>query len=314
VWVPLWLEQVRQDIRYALRSFRRTPGFTTVAVLTLAVGIGATTAVFSVVQLRLRAGRLPADEDLSAATQSITVNDEFVRVFLRGVEPVGTNVGVILSQGVDANVVGVVGNVLKDGLATMPQPEVYIVPAHRYNIRSEVNVIMRTAADPMQTGPVVRDLVHELRGDAAVDGVTPLASLVSESVARERLATTMAVAFALVALGLAAIGLYGLLSYAVCTPTHEIGIRTALGANRRQIAGLVVREGMAVAGVGLCIGLATAVLVARLVEGLLFGIEALDPVSFTLAPALFGLMALAACLLPAWRAAGIDPLPALRSE
>ena len=265
-------------------------------------------------RLRLRAGRQLSNADMSAAAQSIVVNDEFVRTFLGGREPVGVNVGVILTRGVNAEIVGVVGNVLKDGLNTAPVPEVFIVPAHRYAIRGEVYLVLRTATDPAAVAEPVRRIVHELRREAAVENVSTLASQVSASVANERLATTTVTEFASVALILAGIGLYGVLSYGVSARTREIGVRAALGASRRRIVALVVRDGMTAAGVGLVVGLVVAAGVARLMERLLFGIEPLDPVSFLLALLLLGAVGVVACALPAIRAARIDPAQALRSD
>lgn len=265
-------------------------------------------------RLRLRAGRLLSDIDMRSATQSIVVNDEFVRVFLGDREPVGANVGVILTRGVSAQVVGVVRNVLKDGLDTAPLPEVYIVPAHRYVIRGEINLVLRTATEPISVAASVRSIVHELRAEAAIENVATLATQVSASVANERFATTTVTVFASLAVILAGIGLYGVLSYGVSARTREIGVRAALGANRRRIVSLVVRDGMVVAGIGLAVGLLVAAGVAKLMEHMLFGIEPLDPVSFLLAPFLLTVVALVACVIPAMRAARIDPAQALRAD
>ena len=120
--------------------------------------------------------------------------------------------------------------------------------------------------------------------------------------------------FASLAAILAGIGLYGVLSYGVSARTREIGVRAALGANRRRIVSLVVRDGMVVAGIGLVVGLLVAAGVAKLMEHLLFGIEPLDPVSFLFAPLLLAVVALVACAIPAMRAARIDPAQALRAD
>jgi ABC-type antimicrobial peptide transport system permease subunit len=137
---------------------------------------------------------------------------------------------------------------------------------------------------------------------------------VSDSVANERLATITVIGFALLAAILAGIGLFGVLSYGVSARTREIGVRAALGATRGRIVSVVVRDGMTVVGIGLAGGLVAAAGVARLMERLLFGIEPLDPVSFLLAPLLLAGVALAACVLPARRAARIDPAQALRAD
>jgi ABC-type antimicrobial peptide transport system permease subunit len=122
------------------------------------------------------------------------------------------------------------------------------------------------------------------------------------------------VTFAIVALALASVGLYGVLSYAVSQRRRELGVRAALGATRSDLVMLVVREGSVVTAAGLALGLAAAAALTRAMQSLLFGVTALDPWSFAAAPALLMPIALAACLLPAHRAAGIDPAEALRTE
>jgi ABC-type antimicrobial peptide transport system permease subunit len=120
--------------------------------------------------------------------------------------------------------------------------------------------------------------------------------------------------FASLALVLAAIGLHGVLSCGVAARVREIGVRSAIGASRRHIVALIVREGMQAVGVGLLVGLVSSALTARLLEGSLFGILPLDPVSFLLAPVALGVVAIVASALPAWRAARVDPVRALRVD
>lgn len=263
-------------------------------------------------RLRLVEGRFHTEADLAHGTQSLVVNEAFVRALLRGVEPVGLDVGAILARDVDAEIVGVVRNVLKDGLDRQPQPEVYVVPAHRYALRREINLVVRTAGHPSGLAGHLREIVRQLRPDAALENVAPLASEVSSSVATERFTTSTIGGFAILAVVLAAIGLYGVLSYAVSRRERELGIRTALGASRGSIAWLVIRDGMSATLAGLAIGLVAAAGTTRILQSLLFGIEPLDPVSFTLAPVVLGTVALIACALPAVRAAGTSP--ALRNE
>jgi len=266
-------------------------------------------------RLRLRAGRLLDEADFASSSQSPLVNEEFVRTFLQGgVRPLGFTIDSVLARGVRAEIVGVVGNVLKEGLRATVQPEVYVVPAHRYNIRSEIHVLVRTARDPSALAGTLRGLVRELRADAAIDRVTTLAAQVSESVGTEQSATTTLRGLALAAMLLAAVGLYGVLSHLVSTREREIGVRAALGATRRQIAWLVVGDGLGTTIVGLLIGLAAAAGVTRLMKALLFGIDPLDPVSFVLAAMGLSVVSLVSCALAARRATRVDPLVALRSE
>jgi putative ABC transport system permease protein len=153
--------------------------------------------------------------------------------------------------------------------------------------------------------------VRQRAPSAAVDTRT-LASRVSESVARPRLAMTVLAAFAALALALASLGLYSVLSYGVSQRRRELGIRAALGADRTALIGLVLRDGLGVTGLGLVLGLAGAAALTRLMQGALFGVTPLDLASFSLAPAALATVALCAALVPAWRAARIDPAQALR--
>jgi predicted permease len=163
-------------------------------------------------QLRLRAGRFFTQGDLASATQMMVVNEAFVRTFLQGAEPVGFVTDSFLTRGVRAEVVGVVGNVLKDGPRTAPLPEVYVVPAHRYSLRSEIHLLARTTGDPEALMRSLPGLVQGLRADAAIDTVTTLDAQASESIGTERLATTALTGLAAFAVLLAAVGLYGVLS------------------------------------------------------------------------------------------------------
>jgi putative ABC transport system permease protein len=237
-----------------------------------------------------------------------------VKTFLHNDPPIGVNVGVILSRGVEAEIVGVVANVLKDGLQSKPEPEVYVPAAHRYSVGGEMKLVIRTDRDPVALATLVRQTVRDIRSDVAVDNVLPLASQLSDSVRTERLATTTLVSFAVMAMLLAAIGLYGVMSYSVSTRRREIGIRAALGADRRDLLWLVVRDGMTVTIVGLVIGLAIAMGGARWLQSAFFGVQPFDPIAFVVPPMLLATVGLAACLIPARHAAAIEPAVALRCE
>jgi predicted permease len=265
-------------------------------------------------RLRLRAGRLLNESDLASGLQVMLVNEDFVRTFLQDVEPIGFETDSILTRGTRARVVGVVGNVLKEGLNAVSQPEVYIVPAHRYLLAGEVQVLARTDGDPAPIASALRKVVAALRSDIPIDNVTTLRTETLESVGGERLITVTLAGLAVMAVLLAAIGLYGVLSHVVSGRQRELGVLAALGASSGRIARLVIGDGMRTTGVGLMIGLALAAGVARLMSSMLFGIQPLDPLSFGLAAVVLIVVALIACALPARRAARVDPLVALRTD
>jgi predicted permease len=264
-------------------------------------------------RLRLHSGRLLNESDLASGVQSMVVNEEFVRAFLQGSEPIGFITESLLTRGVRGEVVGVVDDVLKEGLSSAPQPEVYIVPAHRYVLAGEVHVLVRSSGAEGPVIAAVRAEVDTRRPDVAMDATT-LRAQTSESVGRERFATTALAGFASMAVLLAAIGMYGVMSQAVSARVRELGVRTALGASGRHIARSVIGEGMRTTGGGLAIGLAVAAALTRLIGSMLFGVKPLDPLSFAVAAFVLGAVALVACLLPARRAARVDPLVALRTE
>jgi ABC-type antimicrobial peptide transport system permease subunit len=244
------------------------------------------------------------------------VNEEFARTYLNDGKPaVGRRYENLFAgtKGVTTEIVGVVGNVLKNGLDAKPMAEVFLAPRQGFSFPSEFNVVLRSDADPSRLAPSLRALVLELEPRAALD-VATLESRVSASVSQQRFAATLLAGFAFLALALAAIGLYGVLSYNVSQRRRELGVRAALGASRRDLLSLVVRQGLAVTGLGLGVGVAGAALLTRLLEKLLFGVTPLDGVAFAAAPAALLAVALAACLVPARRAAAIAPTEALRCE
>ena len=141
-----------------------------------------------------------------------------------------------------------------------------------------------------------------------------MAAVVSDSMAGDRFNTLLLGAFAAVAMLLAALGLYGVLAQLVGRRTHELGVRIALGADRTNILGWVIGHGMKLTGFGLALGMAAAAATTRFAQGMLYGVEPLDPITFAGTAAILGLVALAAALIPAWRATRVDPVESLRAE
>jgi predicted permease len=266
--------------------------------------------------LRLRNGRLFRPQDGKAGPEAMIVNESFARTYFNDGRPiVGRSYkGILGSDDSITEVVGVVADVLKDGLDQEPQPEIYLAMSGQFGIRRVVNLIVRTAGDPAAFVPTLREIVRQVDRQAAVGETAPLADQVASSVSEPRLGATVLAAFAALALGLAATGLYGVLSYSVSQRRREIGIRAALGASRGALLSMVIRRGLGVTAVGAAVGLAAAAGATRLIEHLLFGVTPLDARSFVAGPVLLLLVALLSTALPARRAARIDPAEALRSE
>ena len=264
--------------------------------------------------LRLRGGRLFTDADYASGTRPWIVNEEFARLYLPP-HPVGYRFerrpapGVVLP----GEIVGVVANVLKDGNDREPQPECYQLARDQGRFYGRFELVLRTEGEASAAAPAIRALVREHAPAAAVETVT-LSDRVAAAVEQPRFATTVLTTFALMALVLASVGLYGVLSYGVSQRRRELGVRAALGASRTSLVALVIREGLAVAGIGLAAGLAGAALLTRLMQSVLFGVTPLDPVSFVTGPIVLIPVALLACAIPALRAASTDPAEALRCE
>ena len=244
------------------------------------------------------------------------VNELFARRYLGPGEVVGrrfTNLFRRIDRGVVTEVVGVVAPMLKDGNDSEPEPEIYFVAKPPQNgLSKSVSFVVRTTGAPAALAAPVRDLLRDLNRDVIIDRVQPLTNLLSVSMAQPRFATATVTTFALLALILAAIGLYGVLSYAVSQRGRELGVRAALGASRASLLGLVLREGLTVATLGVVLGIAGAAAMSRLMQGALFGVTPLDPLSFATAPLVLLPVAFAACLLPALRASRVGPAEALR--
>jgi putative ABC transport system permease protein len=178
---------------------------------------------------------------------------------------------------------------------------------------SRFELVIKAAGAPAALAPAVHAAVHDVLPAAAIETV-PLSRRVAQSVDQPRFATTVLATFAILALALASVGLYGVLSYSVSQRRRELGVRAALGAATSDLVRLVIREGLGATGVGLAIGMAAAAGATRLMQSVLFGIGPLDVVAFAAAPLIMLPVALAACVLPASRAARTNPIDALRIE
>src|SRR5262245_38127954 len=301
-----------QDLRYGARMSLKNPGFSLIAALTLALGIGANTAIFSVVNAVLLKP-LPFKEP-----------ERLVMVWNRGAEAAGgdrtplavadlldwraqsrsfAEIGAfqnimysytggdsperIQAAGVTANFFSILGAHAQLGRAFSPDEE--RPGAQRVALLSDGFWRKHFAADPQVVGRTM-------------------------AVAPPRFSATLIAIFAALALTLATVGIYAVISYSVTQRTHEIGVRVALGARSRDVLGLVVGQGMTLTMIGLGVGLGASFALTRLMKTLLFGVSPTDPLTFIVISALLTFVALLACFLPARRAAKVDPMIALRTE
>lgn len=177
-----------------------------------------------------------------------------------------------------------------------------------------LTLLLRTGPEPLSLASAVRAQVAGPTEDQPIYDVRTMEQIVSESLAERRFILLVLAIFASAALLLAGVGIYGVMSYAVGRRRHELGIRATLGASRSEIVGLVLRQGMKLAGIGLAGGVAAALALTRFLAGQLYGVQPADPVTLAAVTLLLGSIALAACYIPARRATAVDPVEALRSE
>jgi predicted permease len=265
--------------------------------------------------LRIKEGRFFIDDDVHSAARPVVVNEEFVRRHVGRRPVVGLRLGPLYKAdvGTETEIVGVIGNVLKNGNDKSAEPEIYFMQGSgNRRIESYVNLVVRTSGDPAALAGPIRSAVQEIDRRAVIARVDPLNLLVSESVAQPRFGVTVFGAFAALALAMAAVGLYGVLSYGVSQRRRELGLRAALGADRGTLVSLVLREALTIAAVGGIAGVLAAGALTRVMQSMLFGISASDPASYAIGLGMLVVVALIAAVAPAWRAATIDPAMALR--
>jgi putative ABC transport system permease protein len=258
-------------------------------------------------------GRTLDDGDHLAAPKVMLINETFARRYFPHDDPLGKRVSVGIANNFTCQIVGVVGDVRTRSLDAEAEPECYF--SYLQNPFSDLTLIVRTASpDPAEIVPAVRREVTQIDAELAISDIRTMPELVAATVAPQRFNLLMLGLFAGLSLLLAMIGIYSVMAYAVTQRRHEIGLRFALGAQRRDVMRLVVGQGMRLTLIGIALGLAGSFALTRLMSSLLYGVTATDPITFIMVSAILSAAALAACYLPARRAATIDPMVALRSE
>jgi predicted permease len=258
---------------------------------------------------RLLAGRALTDADNRAdGPPVIVINEAAARTFFPDGQPVGEP---LIVAGDTWRIVGVVANIVDRRLDVAPAPFAYAPRA--FNM-SQISIALRTPLDPLSLVPAIRREVERLDAGVAVANLRPLDTAMADSMTQRRAVLGLVATFAVVALMLASIGLYGVMAYAVANRRRELGIRLALGARRSEVMREVLRHGLAMMGVGLMIGLAGVVATGRLLTSELYEVPSVDPVAIAATVTIVGFVALLASLIPAMRAARVDPMAVLRSE
>jgi predicted permease len=273
----------------------------------------ATPDYFRALGIPVIRGSVFSERDTANMPYVMVVNETFARRNFPGEDAVGKRVNLgDPAQAPWRTIVGVVKDVRHQSLDAEPYPQMY-TPLGQSPRRS-MSVVVRAGGDPKNAIPLVRSELAALDRDLPLYNVRTMQEVLSESVARQRFSMLLVAIFAFLGLALASVGIYGVIAYSVTQRTHEIGVRMALGAEAMHILKMVVRQGMILAVVGVCIGLVAARGLAQLMSGLLFGVSPTDVITFTGVSILLTAVAMLACVIPALRATRVNPMVALKYE
>lgn len=271
---------------------------------------------FQAMHIPLLEGRVFSPDDREERSRVVIASASFVKEFLQGKDPIGKHVNDFNNAPLGTKdpkneIVGVVGNVLT--VPNVPEQPTLYYPIYN-GIRGDLVLAVHTAADPLTMALPVQRVVAQLDSNLPVSDILSYDEVVGKSSAEASFDAVLLAVFAVLSLILAGVGLFGVLSFIVAQRTGEIGVRIALGAQRKDVLRLMLADGLRPAVIGLVLGLGASAGVTRLVQSLLYGTQALDPMVFVLVSLALLVVAGGACLLPAWRASRLDPIEALRTE
>ncbi len=268
---------------------------------------------FDALKIPLLRGRMFTPREMAEKSNVVIVNDTLARRYFPNEDPIGKSLVISMNlPNVPTEIIGVVGDVKFSDIASDTGPMSYW--PHPQLAYGAMTLTVRTGADPAAFAPLVERAVHELDKDQPVADIRTMDQWVTRNLSQARFSSTLLTTFAALALALAAIGIYGVMSYSVSQRTSEIGIRLALGADARQILGMVVGNAARLALVGLAIGVALSLALGRTLASLLYETADTDPLTFAAVVATLGSVAIAASYFPARRASRIAPVEALRAQ
>jgi putative ABC transport system permease protein len=281
---------------------------------------------FQVFRIPLINGRVFNDQDSGAGGRAVIINEAMARQYWPKRNALGSQIviakgaGPVFEEG-PRQVVGIVGDIRASGLDQPPSPTMYIPLAQTndgilalFNRVAPMIWVVRTRTQPFTLRNEIQGELREASGGLPVANVRSMEQVTGDSLARNDFNTTLLTIFAGIALLLAAIGIYGLIAYSVQQRTQEIGIRLALGASPERVLGMVVRQGMLLAGIGVVIGVGAALGLTRLMSGMIYGVKTWDPATFVAVVAVLICVSLLATYVPARRTSRVDPIIALRYE
>ena len=288
----------------------------------MALFYGIAPGYFSAMRIPLLRGRYLAEQDNEHTACAIDIDQDLARKAFPGQDPLGQHLNFDLVS-MQCEVVGIVGHVKHWGLdadaAAKVHSQMYIpyrqFPDSVMNLASnDASYVVRTAGDPYAVVPELKRMIAGINGKMVMYNEESMQDVINDSLSARRFTQLLLGVFAALALALAAVGIYGVISYSVTQSTHEIGLRMALGASRWAVLGMVLKGAIQLALVGIAIGAVTAFAATRALKGLLFQVSAADPLTFAAVALVLALVTLIASYIPAWRAARVDPMVALRYE
>jgi putative ABC transport system permease protein len=264
---------------------------------------------FQTMRIALLDGRLLDERDIETGPRTSVINQTMARRYFPGRSPIGQ---IIQNPHGKSEVVGVVGDVRNQGLESEPKKQVYL--PMRQSPSAGMALVARTSGDPGAFAGTVQRVIWDVDPQQPIYELSTVDQILARAVFLPRLSTTLLALFALAALLLAALGIYGVLSYSVSERTKEIGLRLALGSTVAETVGLVVRQSVTLVALGGGVGLVGALVLARSLSGVLYGIGPFDVPAFAAAAAGLMLAGVVASLLPALRTTRVDPMVALRQQ
>jgi putative ABC transport system permease protein len=298
------------DTRFTLERGQGESGALPTAVITV-----ATPSYFDTLRVPLRSGRALNAADRLDSPPVFMVNQAFANRYLAGVDPLGQRLrlGSADRPGPWATIVGVAADFRNGGTVQPVRPEIYM-PVRQQTAWNQLFLLVRSDVASASLLPSVRQAVTSLDPEQPIYAISSLDDALAASSFQQRLSATLLTIFAAIALVLAAIGIYGVMSYAVAARTQEMGVRLAVGAQRRDVIGLVLGQVARLSAIGLAIGIAILLAAGSAIERLLVGVRPFDPFTITAVAVVLAAVALAAAWGPAARASRIDPITALRYE
>ena len=287
-----------------------------------------TPGYFAAMRLPLIRGRDVSETDSVSAPGVVIINERAAKEYWPGEDPMGQRIsfdGGKTNPPTWLTIIGVAKDAKQYDWAATPFPEVYLAAFQNHDFLGDsgseveshvayITLVARTAGDPAAVAPAIKEAAWSLDRNLAISQVVTMDGVVADANAEPRFEMLLLTIFAAVALVLAGVGIYGVIGYSASRRTHEIGVRMSLGATRRDVLLLVVRQGLWLALAGSVTGLAGALLLSRLMTKLLYGVQPTDPGTFVAVATGLGFVAMLACYLPARRATRIDPVAALRCE